>query len=697
MASKFGAKTFTRHFHRRTTRPKISTSVTDTILSLIDSGRLQKAVSILFSSPFPFEFPLYTHLFNICAASRAAVEARKVESHLVTYFDPPPVFLMNRAIETYGKCGCLRDVRELFDEMRERDGGSWNALITACSRCGEWGLALEMFSEMFRSGVRPSEVTLASVIGSCGVLLEVDFARVVHGVVLKTGFGENVILGSALVDVYGKCGVMVDARKMFDEIRFPNAVTWNMIVRRYLEVGCEREAIKMFFRNVRSGIMPLTFTFSNALVACSKTQAISEGVLIHSLAIKASYKDDEAVSTSLIDMYVKCGDLERAKMIFNQPNGRNLFSSTSMMSGYVMSGKLQEARKIFDEMPERNIVTWNTMLDGYVRFSHWDEALNLVFEMKHETNHFNVATINLVLNVCAALSDVEFGKQVHGYIYRRGYHSEIFTSNSLVDMYGKCGSLRYAMMWFDQMTGWRDTISWNSLMTTFARRRMSEEVMTMFPVMLEETCPNNYTFATLLSACANIFALKQGKEIHGFMIRNGHEIDDVILGAMVDMYSKCRYLDYAIKVFRIAKPGDVILWNSMINGCCHHGKTYEAIELFEMMKELGVQPDNVTFQAVLNACIGGGYVDVGRKYFDAMSSEYCVMARLEHYDCMIELYCRHGTMEELEDFTKTLPFDPTHSMLIRIFDVCREYGYSRLGKWAADHLNKLNPSVPYHF
>ncbi|KAK9748874.1 hypothetical protein RND81_02G087000 [Saponaria officinalis] len=702
MAAKLGAKTLNRFIQTNTTIAENSTfskakSVTNTILSLLDDGHLRKAVSLLFSSPFPFEFPLYGRLFHLCATTRAAIEARKVESHLVTYYNPPPTFLMNRAIETYGKCGCLRDARELFDEMRHRDGGSWNALITAYSQGGDCGAALLMFSEMFKSGVSPSEVTFASVLGSCGVLLEFDFARMVHGVILKTGFDGNVILGSALVDVYGKCGVMVDAKKMFDEIRFPNSVSWNVIVRRYLEVGCEREAISMFFQCIRSGIRPLTFTFSNALVACSGKQVLSEGVQIHSLAIKSSYKDDETVSTSLIDMYVKCGDLESAKTIFNQPNSKNVISSTSMISGYVTSGKIQEARELFDEMPERNIVTWNAMLSGYVRFGQWDEALDLIFRMRQESNDFNAATLNSVLNVCAALSDVEFGKQVHGYIYRRGYHSEMFISNSLIDMYGKCGSLRYAMMWFDQMTGWRDTISWNSIMTTFARHRMSEEVMAMFPKMLEETSPNKYTFATLLAASANIFALTQGREIHGFMIRNDYEIDDVVLGAMVDMYSKCRYLDYALKVFKIAKPGDVILWNSMITGCYHHGKTSEAIELFDLMKKLRVEPDYVTFQAVFHACIGGGYIDHGRRFFNAMSSEYFVMPRLEHYDCMIELYCRHGAMTELEDFTKELPFDPTHSMLIRIFDACREYGHSRLGKWAAEHLNKLNPSVPYHF
>lgn len=578
--------------------------------------------------------------------------------------------------------------------MPHRDGGSWNAMITAFAHGEAPNEALSLFVSMRKLGVFPSEVTFASVLGSCGDLLELGFSRATHGLIAKHGFSGNVILASSLVDIYGKCDFMVDARKMFDEIGSPNAVSWNVIVRRYLEMGNNREAISMFFQSIRGGFKPLACTFSNALVACSGMLAFKEGTQIHGVAIKVNYEDDEKVATSLIDMYVKCSDVESARKLFYLPNNKDLISWTSMVSGYACLGRTKEARDLFDDMPERSIVSWNAMLAGYVRFGQWEEAMNFILLMCKEINGINHITLNLMLNVSAALSDVEFGKQIHGYIFRHGLHSDIFISNSLLDMYGKCGTLKSARIWFNQMSGWRDRISWNSIMTAFARHRMSEELMTMFSKMLLETTPNEHTFATLFSSCANIFALKQGKEIHGFMVRNGYNIDVVILSAMVDMYSKCRNLDYAIKVFKIA-PGDVILWNSMIIGCFHHGKASEALELFELMKEEGVQPDYVTFQGLFNACICGGFVDQGKQYFDAMSSEFSVMARLEHYECMIELYSRHGAMKELNSFIRTLPFDPTVSMLTRVFNACTEYGNPRLGYWAAEQLNKL--SVPCHF
>ncbi|CAO2818388.1 unnamed protein product [Amaranthus hypochondriacus] len=522
--------------------PAHSKSVTTTIFSLLESGQLTKAVSTLFASPFPFPFPLYGRLFQLCAKNNAIVETRKVESHLVTYFDPPPTFLLNRAIETYGKCGSLRDARELFDEMPNRDGGSWNALITASSQMGSME-TLSLFLRMNRSGWFPSEVTFASILGSFGVVLGLCFTRVVHGFILKLGLSSNVILASALVDVYGKCDDIVDARRIFNEIDCPNYVSWNVIVRRYLEVGNDREAISMFFGSIQAGVKPLTFTFCTALIACSARRGFLEGVQIHGVVIKCKYESDAEIANSLIDMYMKCNDVASARKIFDKLGVKDICSWTCMVSGYAKVGRLKEAQALFDEMPERNIISWNAMLAGYVHLGQWEKALNFIFMMCQEINQMNAITYNLVLNVSAALSDIEFGKQVHACIYRHGFESDLFISNALIDMYGKCGGLRNAKICFHNITGRRDTISWNSLLTSLARHHLSEDVIYTFSKMLKETSPNEHTFAILLSTCANKLALKQGKEVHCFMIRNGYEIDDFALRSLLNMYSKCRHLE----------------------------------------------------------------------------------------------------------------------------------------------------------
>ena len=696
------AYVFNRVLQRNTHQPKglraESEALTTTIVIHLNFGRLREAVSILFASPLPFPSSLYARLFQMCSTNAAIVEARKVESHLIATFSPtPPIFLLNRAIETYGKCGRLDDAKELFEEMPQRNGGSWNAMITAYAQGGCEKKALWLFSSMNRLGICANEITFASVLGSCAAVFELFLSKQIHGLIVKYGFGWNVILGSSLVDVYGKCGVMSDARRMFDEIENPNAITWNVIVRRYLEMGNEREAVVMFFKMIRANFRPLNFTFSNALVACSSISALLEGIQIHGIAIRIGYEEDEVVSSSLIDMYAKCGDLESARGIFELPSSKNLISWTSVVSGYAMNGRVREARELFNEMSERNVITWNAMLAGYTHFRQWEEALELVFLMRKETQDVDHVTLGLILNVCAGLLDVELGKQVHGFIYRHGLYSNLFVGNALLHMYGKCGNLRSAKLWFCQISHWRDKISWNALLTSHARHGLSEEAMTMFGEMQWETTPSEITLCTLLSACANIFALEQGKQIHGFMIRNGYEINVAGRGALVDMYSKCRCLEYAVKVFKEAPSQDLILWNSMILGCCHNRRGRDALRLFELMEEEGVGPDHITFQGILLACVYEGLAEIGTEYFNSMSNKFCIIPRLEHYESMIKLYSRHGLMDELEDFIKRMPFEPTVTMWTRVLSACTEHGHSRLGKRAAEKLNELNPSTQYHF
>ncbi|XVE60219.1 hypothetical protein DITRI_Ditri05aG0110400 [Diplodiscus trichospermus] len=672
-------------------------SVTQSILNHLKSGRLEQAVSILFASPEPVTYSLYARLFSLCSAKKAIVEARKVESHLVTFSPLPPVFLLNRAIEAYGTCGCLDDARELFDEMPERNGGSWNAMITAYARNGFQEKALCLFLEMNREGIVPNEISFASVLGSCGVVLELDLSRQVHAMVVKYGYCKNVILGSSLVDVYGKCGVISDARLMFDEIENPTDVSWNVIVRRYLEIGDGKEAVSMFFKMFREDIRPLNFTFSNALAACSCVSALKEGMQIHGVVAKINFEKDKVVSSTLIDMYVKCRRLESARMIFDQLGSKDLISWTAIMSGYAMSGRSREARELFNMMPERNIISWNSMLAGYTRFLQWEDALEFIFHMRRMTKDIDHVTLVLILNVCAGLSDLEMGKQIHAFIYRHAFFSNIFVGNALLDMYGKCGALNSARVWFYEMSHGRDAVSWNALLTSYAQHQRSEQAMTFFSEMQWESRPSKFTLGTILAACGNISALNLGKQIHGFMVRNGYELNMVIRGALVGMYCKCRYISYALTIFKEADSRDVVLWNIMIFGFCHNGRGRELLELIVLMEKEGLQPDHVTFHGILLACISEHETELGKEYFNSMSNDYSIIPRMEHYECMIELYTRCGCIEELEKFIMSMPFQPNVAMLTRVFNACKKYGAVRFGEWVAEQHNQLNPSTPLRF
>ncbi|XP_078441096.1 pentatricopeptide repeat-containing protein At3g26540-like [Wolffia australiana] len=620
------------------------------IFAQVISGDLRKSLDFLSANRFALPSFIYLRLLQLCSSKSALIATRKVESHLLTFNPSPPIFLLNRAIETYANCGGLGDAEELFSEMPRRDGGSWNAMLVAYSRSGRPGDAVSAFLSMNKAGVSPNEISFAVVISACGDAEESSLAGQLHGAIEKRGFGKNVILASSLVDVYGKCGLIQSARMIFEEIESPNQISWNIIVRRYLEQGEEEEALAMFARMIREGFKPINFTVSNALVSCSRLVSPEEGRQIHAMAAKLGQGDDEAVSSSLIEMYAKSGLLDDARRVFLRHGPINAFTQTSLLTGYARLGRVAEAQDLFDRIPSPKTASWNALLVAHLRSLCWDQALELVKKMVEEAVEMDRVTVSLVLSLCGGLSDLYLGKEVHGLAYRRFFFSDRLVGNGLLDMYGKCGCLRSSELVFSLMASSRDVISWNALLSNYVRHGRSSEALELLCRMQKETTPN------------------QGKKIHCYLLRRGCQRDVVVRGGLVDMYSKARVFDYARRVFEEEGFRDLVLWNSMILGCAYNGHGGEAPQLFEKMKEDGVVADGVTFFGLLQACACSGSVDAGREFFKTMSEVHGLTPWMEHYRCMMEMLAKHGQMGELEEFIRRMPFEPTATMWTRISD-----------------------------
>lgn len=215
--------------------------------------------------------------------------------------------------------------------MPRRDGGSWNAIISAASRAGNSEEAFSLFSDMNSVGIRPKDVTLASVLACCAECLDLHGAQQLHGHIAKRDFQSNVILGTALVDVYGKCLLLADARRAFDGILQPNDISWNVIIRRYLLAGMGDMAVHMFFRMVWAGVRPLVYTITHAILACRDNYALKEGRCIHTFLLRHGYEHHVHLRSSVVDMYAKCGNIDAAQRLFNLAPMKDVVMSTSIV------------------------------------------------------------------------------------------------------------------------------------------------------------------------------------------------------------------------------------------------------------------------------------------------------------------------------------------------------------------------------
>ncbi|KAH9297551.1 hypothetical protein KI387_029233, partial [Taxus chinensis] len=552
---------------------------------------------------------------------------------------------------------------------------------------------------------------------------------------------------------------MVDARKLFDEMIERDCFSWNVMIAAYRRHGRPNEALTLFHQMQRTGFQPDQFTFSSILPACAKIQALEQGMNIHQSIMESGFFPDVVVASALIDMYTKCGSIQKAEEVFEKMPQRNVFSWNAMIAGYAQNGFVDEALMLFKEMPQRNVVSWNVMIAGYAQNGvldkafrlfkemplrdvvSWnamiagyaqngafDEALSLFKEMpqrnvvswttmiagyahnglvENALETFkqmqlagvkpNPTTFSSIIPACAKMGALQQGINIHQSIMEHGFLSDVIIASALVDMYAKCGNMHKAWELFEKMPQ-RNVVSWTAMIGGYAQNGLVQKALETFNKMqLAGVKPNSTTFASILPACANMGALDQGMDIHQSVIESGFLSDVVVVSALVDMYAKCGSIQKARKLFDKMSTRDAVSWSTMIAGYAMHGFHKDALELFELMKHSGTYLDHVSFVCVIYACSHAGLVDEGCKYFNGMSDSYCIMLTVDHYVCMVDLLGRAGYLDDALNFAIKMPIKPVVVVWMCLLDSCRSQKNIGLAVFTATFLFELDPknAMPY--
>jgi len=267
--------------------------------------------------------------------------------------------------------------------------------------------------------------------------------------------------------------------------------------------------------------------------------------------------------------------------------------------------------------------------------------------------------------------------------------SDLFVSNALVDAYAKCGQLSLARNIFDRSE--KDDVSYNTLIVGYSQSSCCFESLHLFEQMRSAGVEYDaVSFMGCLSACANLSAFKQGKEIHGVLVRRLLSKHPFLANSLLDLYTKGGMLDTALKIFNRITQKDVASWNTMILGYGMHGQHDVALELFDLMKDDGVDYDHVSYIAVLSACSHGGLVERGKKYFNQMLAQN-IKPQQMHYACMVDLLGRAGQLSESAEIIRNMPFRANSDVWGALLGSCRIHGNIELARWAAEHLFELKP------
>eukprot|EP01018_Ginkgo_biloba_P034078 Gb_04445 [translate_table: standard] len=290
---------------------------------------------------------------------------------------------------------------------------------------------------------------------------------------------------------------------------------------------------------------------------------------------------------------------------------QNVFLGTKLVSMYALFGNIENARLVFDKMQQPNIFLWNEIIKGCTCNGFCEEALALYYQMQQAGIQPNNFTFPFVLKACASLTAVQHGKEIHDQIIRSRFESYVCVGNALVDMYAKCGNIDFARHLFDGMSK-RDVVTWTAMIAGYVQNGQANEALKFFHQMqLAGVKPNRVTILSLLSACADLAALQQGKDIHDYVIKSNLESDVSVATALIAMYAKCSGIKIARQLFDKMSKRDMVSWSGMIAAYAQNGYANEALTLFDQMQAADVKPSSLTIVSVLQACAHLGALQQG--------------------------------------------------------------------------------------
>ncbi|KAJ4903533.1 Pentatricopeptide repeat-containing protein [Raphanus sativus] len=368
------------------------------------------------------------------AANSAAYEAilragprlnqlQQAHAHLIVTGHGHTRSLLTKLITFACSAKALAYAHLIFLSVPLPDDFLFNTVIKSTSKSRFPLDCLAYYRRMLSSSdVSPSNYTFTSVIKSCADLSAVGVGKGVHCHAVVTGFGFDSYVQAALVAFYAKCGDVGVARKVFDEMPVKSVVAWNSLVSGLEQNGLGEEAIRVFYQMRDSGLEPDSATFVSVLAACAQTGGIGLGSWVHRYIVDKGFEMNVKLGTALVNLYSRCGDVGKA-------------------------------RGVFDEMEETNVAAWTAMISAYGTHGCGKQAVDLFNKMEDEGGPVpNDVTFVAVLSACAHGGLVEEGRSVYKRMSKRyGLVPRVEHHVCMVDMLGRAGFLDEAYRFIHQL------------------------------------------------------------------------------------------------------------------------------------------------------------------------------------------------------------------------------------------------------
>ncbi|KAH7301311.1 hypothetical protein KP509_23G019700 [Ceratopteris richardii] len=590
----------------------------------------------------------FVALLKACAKVKCLQKGLEIHSDIDKLgLDKKDVFIGSALIDMYSKCGSILRAQEVFDNLKSRNVVCWNTLILAHIESGYCQNALSCFAKMQRDGICPDYVTYICVLKACSCIQAIDEGMKVHSELERQGlFHCNGKVGNALLDMYGKCGLPSLANEVFNRLPSRDVVSWTSIIAAYVDKGDAHRALFYFDQMRSNAVYANAVTYICCIKACGILNGLSKGEALHrDIKRDDNLRSNPVIGNALIDMYMKCGELTKA-------------------------------REVFDELTVKDVAAWSSLITGYTEKGHAVEILDCLKQIEFQGVIADTTLLISMLKACIKLRATERAYSIYAEIERKGLlGTNSLLGNIIVDMYSKFGYILKSQQIFNRLPA-RDLVSWNVLMAAYTDLGLAEQTANCLEKMrVEGVSPDAISFVCALKAHGIMGAIDKGTELHGEIERQGLLVKDSLVGSsLVDMYARCGALPKALEVFHKLPSRDVVSWTAVMEGYAQLGESENVFHAFNSMLAEHILPDPVTFIVILNVCSHTGLFIKGQTYFEVMSKAFGITPIISHHNCLVDTFVRLGHLDKMPRIFERVPFRPDSVSQRTILSACCKWG-----------------------
>lgn len=453
--------------------------------------------------------------------------------------------------------GKIREARQLFEVMPERDVISWTALISGYMKCGLAGEARELFD--------------------------------------RADAEKNGVTWTAIISGYLRMKRVAEAEKLFEEMPDKNVVAWNTMIEGYVRSGEIDQALLLFEGMGERNILSWN-TVISGLVSCGRVEE-ARGIFDR-MSVR------NVISWNImISGLSRYGKVDEARLLFDRMPERSVVSWNAMITGFMQNGELEKGRRLFNEMPGKNVVSWTAVISGYAQHGRSEETLRMFYEMNRSLRvRPNEGTFASVLGACSDFAGLVEGLQLHQVISKTVYQESEFVISSLINLYSKCGVVAMARKVFDHgLRRCRDLVCWNSMISAYAHHGCGRDAIMVFEEMRRRGFkPNDVTYVGLLSACSYAGLVQEGLDYFEMLTQNKSiKVREEHYTCIVDLYGRAGRVKEAFELMKkLDGRASVNSWCTLLLGCKIHGNDEIGKQVAEKLLDVETEGNAGTYALV---------------------------------------------------------------------------------------------------